>query len=268
MWKWEAVGEAKAVIVMVHGALEHHGRYGWLIEQWQLAGFHVVMGDLPGQGVTARSNRGHIESFDDYLHEVREWILAAYDFDLPVFLLGHGMGGLISIRIFQEEEGMSLAGLILSSPSLGLVKKQSKLKMAKLRAMNIVMPTYKINPGFSIKDATRNIDVQEADLHDGLTIKKVSARWYSEFLESIQLAFENIENTNDIPMLLMQSGKDNMVAKKAVKEWFNHALLSEKRYKEWPNFYHEIFNEPERHEVFEYALDFAMGQLKAIGYLY
>ena len=28
MWKWEAEGEAKAVIVMVHGAMEHHGRYG------------------------------------------------------------------------------------------------------------------------------------------------------------------------------------------------------------------------------------------------
>jgi len=65
MWKWEADGEAKAVIVMVHGELEHHGRYGWLIEQWRLAGFHVIMGDLPGQGLTSRVNRGHIESFDD-----------------------------------------------------------------------------------------------------------------------------------------------------------------------------------------------------------
>ncbi len=267
MWKWEAVGEAKAVIVMVHGALEHHGRYGWLIEQWQLAGFHVIMGDLPGQGLTARTNRGHIESFDDYLHEVREWILAAYDFDLPVFLLGHGMGGLISIRILQEER-MSLAGVILSSPSLGLVQKLSKLQMAKLRAMNIIMPTYKINPGFSVNDATRNNDVREADLNDGLTIKKVSVSWYSELLEAIQLAFESIENTNDIPMLLMQSGEDKIVEKKAVKDWFNHAPLSEKRYKEWPSYYHEIFNEPDRYEVFEYALDFAIGQLKSIGYLY
>ena len=55
MWKWEAEGEAKAVVVMVHGAMEHHRRYGWLIEMWRLSGFHVIMGDLPGQGMTTRA---------------------------------------------------------------------------------------------------------------------------------------------------------------------------------------------------------------------
>ena len=39
MWKWEAEGEAKAVIVMVHGAMEHHRRYGWLIEMWRHPAF-------------------------------------------------------------------------------------------------------------------------------------------------------------------------------------------------------------------------------------
>jgi lysophospholipase len=267
MWKWEADGDAKAVIVMVHGELEHHGRYGWLIEKWRLAGFHVIMGDLPGQGMTSRVNRGHIESFDDYLHEIREWILAAYEFDLPVFLLGHSMGGLIAIRMLQEEH-LNLAGVILSSPCLGLVHKPSKLQNARVRFMSVMMPTYNLNTGFTLKEATKNIDVQEADLHDNLYVKKVSVGWYSELLKAIQQAFEKIETTKDIPMLLMQGGEDKIVEKKAVKEWFNHAPLSEKRYKEWPGFYHEIFNEPERKEVFEYALDFAIGQLKSIGYLY
>lgn len=137
-----------------------------------------------------------------------------------------------------------------------------------MSVMKVVMSTYTVNPGFTLKDATRNRDVQEADLHDGLAVKKVSVGWYSELLEAIQQAFENIEATKDIPMLLMQSGEDKIVEKKAVKEWFNHAPLSEKRYKEWPGYYHELFNEPERKEVFEYALDFAIGQLKSIGYLY
>ena len=41
----------------------------------------------------------------------------------------------------------------------------------------------------------------------------------------------------------------------------------EKRFKEWPKFYHEIFNEPDREDVFEYAKDFVASQLKAIGYI-
>jgi lysophospholipase len=66
---------------------------------------------------------------------------------------------------------------------------------------------------------------------------------------------------------VMQGGDDKIVKKAYVKEWFNHAPLSEKRFKEWAKCYHEIFNEPEREEVFEYAKDFVNSQLKSIGYI-
>ncbi len=91
MHKWEAVNP-KGVIVMVHGAAEHHGRYRWLIEMWRSVGMHVIMGDLPGQGLTTR-RRGHILSFDEYVYEVEEWVREAQKYDLPIFLLGHSMGG-------------------------------------------------------------------------------------------------------------------------------------------------------------------------------
>jgi lysophospholipase len=267
MWKWEAEGDAKAVIVMVHGALEHHRRYGWLIEMWRSSGFHVIMGDLPGQGLTTRINRGHIDSFDEYLLEVKEWISAAYEFDLPVFLLGHSMGGLIAIRMLQEEK-MSLAGVILSSPCVGLVNYPSKILNMLSHGLNVILPTFRMSPGLTVEMATRNEDVKMADLNDSLYITKVSVRWYRELVASMELAFENIGKVQDVPVLLMQAGDDIIVDKTSVKEWFNHVPLSEKRYKEWPKCYHEIFNEPEREEVFEYARDFVMSQLKAIGYVY
>ena len=51
MWKWEADGQAKAVIAIFHGAYENHRWYAWLIEKLRLEGFHIVMGDLPNHGV-------------------------------------------------------------------------------------------------------------------------------------------------------------------------------------------------------------------------
>jgi lysophospholipase len=95
----------------------------------------------------------------------------------------------------------------------------------------------------------------------------VSVRWYRELVHAIKLAFENQEKTQDIPMLVMQGGEDKIVNKATVKNWFNQAPLSEKRFKEWPKCYHEIFNEPEREEIFEYAKDFVDSQLKTLGYL-
>jgi lysophospholipase len=266
MWKWETEGEAKAVIVMVHGAMEHHRRYGWLIEMWRMAGFHVIMGDLPGQGMTTRSRRGHIDSFDEYIIEVKDWIQAAYRYDLPVFLLGHSMGGLIAIRLLQEER-VNLAGVILSSPCLGLIHSPSKFLDIASHGLNVVFPSLRINSGLTIEMATRNQDVLAADSGDSLYITKVSVRWYRELADAIKQAFLKIETTQDVPMLVMQAGDDRIVNKVPVKEWFNHTPLSEKRFKEWPKFYHEIFNEPEREDVFEYAKDFVSSQLKAIGYI-
>lgn len=266
MWKWEPEGEAKAVIVMVHGAMEHHRRYGWLIEKWRASGFQIIMGDLPGHGLTTRSRRGHIDSFDEYIIEVKEWIQTAYQFDLPVFLLGHSMGGLISIRLLQEER-LNLAGVILSSPCLGLVKRPSKVLDLLSYGLNMIVPSLKMNSGISVDIATRNPEVIEADENDTLYVKKVSIRWYRELADAMKLAFTNINKIQDVPMLVMQGGDDKIVTKATVTDWFNGVPLSEKRFKEWPKSYHEIFNEPEREEVFEYAKDFVDSQLKAIGYI-
>ena len=266
MWKWEAEGEAKAVIVMVHGAMEHHRRYGWLIEMWRSSGFHIIMGDLPGQGMTTRSRRGHIDSFDEYLIEVKDWVQAAYTYDLPVFLLGHSMGGLIVIRLLQQEE-LNIAGVILSSPCLGLVQTPSGFLNALSHGLNVVYPALRMNSGLTVEMATRNKDVREADLNDTLYVTKVSIRWYRELVSAMKSAFEDMGKIQDVPMLVMQGGDDKIVNKNVVREWFNAGPLSEKRFKEWQKCYHEIFNEPERDEVFEYAKDFVISQLKSIGYI-
>lgn len=266
MWKWEAEGAAKAVIVIVHGAMEHHGRYKWLIQMWRSAGYHVVMGDLPGQGMTTRAFRGHIDSFDEYIDEVKTWLEVAYEYSLPVFLLGHSMGGLVAIRLLQEEQ-WELAGVILSSPCLGLKKQPPKLIRGISHGLNLILPTYKVDSGLSPDLVTRNMEVREGDLNDSLYVRKVSVRWYRELEEAMKAAFEEIPELQDVPLLVMQGGDDLVVDKKKVREWFNYNLLSEKQFKEWPNLYHEIFNEPEREDVFRYAVGFIETRLRILGYV-
>lgn len=266
MWKWETEGDAKGVIVIIHGAMEHHGRYKWVTQMWLSAGYHVVMGDLPGQGMTTRAYRGHIDSFDEYLDEVKSWIEEAYEYSLPVFLLGHSMGGLISIRLLQEEE-WDIAGVILSSPCLGLVTKPRKFLTMLSHGLNIVMPQFRVDSGLTPEMATRSAEIRESDRNDTLYITKVSVRWYCELAQAMKDAFEEIPEFQDVPLLVMQGGDDRIVNKKAVREWFNYNLASEKQYKEWPKLYHEIFNEPERDDVFQYALSFVENRLKILGYV-
>lgn len=131
MWNYEAE-EAKAVIVIVHGAMEYHGRYEAVAEMWNHNGYHVVMGDLPSHGTTSR-NRGHIDSFDEYIEEVKLWVKEARKYRLPIFIFGHSMGGLIVIRMMQETKREDVDGIILSSPCLGVLAGPSAPLQAALK---------------------------------------------------------------------------------------------------------------------------------------
>lgn len=266
MWKWEADEDPKAVIVIVHGAMEHHGRYNWLIEMWRSSGFHVIMGDLPGQGMTSRSQRGHIESFDEYIFEIKDWVQTSYQFNVPVFLLGHSMGGLAVIRTIQEEK-LNLAGVILSAPCLDLVKYPSSFLGVLSIFLNRAAPQLKFSSGLSIESVTRNEEAKDLALNDTLYVTKVSVRWYRELLKAMKLATSKISNVPDIPLLVLQGGNDKIVNKLAVNDWFNKVSLSEKQYKIWPESYHEIFSEPEREEVFQYAKNFVETRLNSLGYI-
>lgn len=263
MRKWEAVGKAKGVVVIVHGAMEHQGRYSWLREMWVLSGFHVVVGDLPGQGLTTRSQRGHIDSFDEYVIEVKKWMQEAEEYRLPVFLLGHSMGGLTVIRLLQEEE-QEVAGAILSSPCLGLAHYPPMPVNALSVGLNWIAPELKVNSNLDVNLATRNRDAKDRALNDSLLVTKVSVRWYRELLGAMKQAFTNLSNFPEIPLLVMQGGDDKIVNKIDVQNWFNELNIPEKLYKEWPQCYHEIFNEPEKEMIFEYAKSFAELQLRLL----
>lgn len=266
MRKWETFDTAKAVIVIVHGAMEHQGRYGWLIEKWRINGYHVIVGDLPGHGLTTRSHRGHINSFTEYTDEVYVWIEEAKTYALPVFLLGHSMGGLTVIRLLQERE-VAVDGIILSSPCLGLIDYPSAPLKALSVGLNWIAPQVRVESHLEIDLVTRSEDEKMRAMNDSLYVTKVSVRWYRELLKAMKMAFVDRAKFPDISLLLMQGGDDKIVNKQDVGKWFNELAISEKTYKEWQACYHEIFNEPEREAIFNYAKDFAETRLRMLGYV-
>jgi lysophospholipase len=250
MWKWE-VTNAKGVFVIVHGAGEHHGRYSWLVEKWNQEGFHVIMGDLPGQGTSTR-RRGHIDSFDDYIETVADWVEKAEQYKLPIYLLGHSMGGLVVIRTLMEKD-LHVEAVLLSSPCLGLAQPPLKRTKVLAKVLNVFSPAVRFQSNHEPGTATRNEEVLQEDAEDPLYVRKVSVRWYRELEKAMEIAHEKIGEFPDLPLLLLQAGDDRICDKDRAKDWFNRVPLTEKAYKEWRDLFHEVFNEPERGNVFQYA---------------
>ncbi|WP_096202605.1 alpha/beta hydrolase [Bacillus sp. FJAT-45350] len=251
----------KATMIIVHGAGEHHRRYEWLAEQWNRQGVEVIMGDLPGQGKT-RGKRGHIQSFKQYIDTVYSWYQEAEKSNLPIFILGHSMGGLVVIRTIIEKKLTNVSGVILSSPCLGLAKPPSKFVSIASKAFNYVAPSFSAPSNIRSQNTTRNEEVREQYSTDELRVRKVSIRWYQELLKAIRISHRETDKWNsNLPLLVLQAGDELVTDKNAAKQWFNTIESHEKIYKEWSGLYHELFNEPERNDVFTYAKGFVQQKL-------
>ena len=87
------------VVTLVHGAFEYSGRYNAFIRTLAEHGVATVSGDLPGHG-RSPGRRGDIEHFDRYVDTVQYFLQIGkqtFGDHLPRVLLGHSMGGLISV---------------------------------------------------------------------------------------------------------------------------------------------------------------------------
>lgn len=244
----------KGTIVIVHGAFEHSGRYDGVVKRFIQEGYHVITGDLPGQGET-EGKRGHIESFKQYINTIEKWVYRAEEFELPIYLLGHSMGGLAVSRALQEMS-LPIKGVILSSPCIGIVDEPPKGVQAFAKVCNVIAPSLLVSGNLNPLHVTRNEEVRERDRKDTLIIQKVSVRWFTELQNAMVEVQHKIQQFPDIPTLVMQAGDDKLVRKEVVKQWYEKLPVTNKTFIEWEGLYHEIFFEPEGEEVFQKALSF------------
>ena len=112
---WRPATTARAVVVICHGVNSHGGQYGWTGEQLQAAGFAVYALDLRGRGKSDGA-RFYVENVADYVSDVAATVKLAKSREpgLPVFLLGHSAGGVVSC-VYTLENQAELSGLICES---------------------------------------------------------------------------------------------------------------------------------------------------------
>jgi alpha-beta hydrolase superfamily lysophospholipase len=112
---WAPSGSPRAVVVICHGVNSHGGQYIWAGEQLSAAGYAVYALDLRGRG-KSEGERFYVENVSDYVSDVSAVIKLAKSRNpgLPVFLLGHSAGGVVSCTYTLDNQS-ELAGLICES---------------------------------------------------------------------------------------------------------------------------------------------------------
>ncbi|BAS45809.1 lysophospholipase [Staphylococcus schleiferi] len=266
MWKWETDSKAKGVIVIVHNMLEHTGRYAYVITHLKRNGYHVIMGDLPGQGQTSRMNKGQIESFEIYQERVLEWIEIAEAYHLPTFIIGVGLGGLICVNLLEKVQ-LDIEGLILISPLMAFHNSNKTRKNFLTANIGDVSKSAKFDLGFQVTDLTRNPEVQEETLNDAMMLKKVSYHWYKEVIRTMKETADHMDQFMRIPMCVMYGTEDVISDTKVTYQFVNNLSYDELYFKAWEGLAHEIHNEPEREAVMRYILSFLNNKVFTAGYL-
>jgi alpha-beta hydrolase superfamily lysophospholipase len=112
---WSPNGTARAVVLIVHGVNSHSGYFLWPGEQLAGNGLAVYAVDLRGRG-NSDGERYYIDELSDYTSDVEGLMAVAKREhpDLPIYVLGHSAGGVVSC-IFTLEHQDELAGLICES---------------------------------------------------------------------------------------------------------------------------------------------------------
>jgi len=112
---WRPDGKARGAVVIVPGFNAHSGYYGWVAEQFVEIGLAVYAEDLRGRG-NSDGERFYVEKFEDYVSDVEAVvaIVKSREPNLPVFMLGHSAGGVVSC-LYTLDHQAELAGLICES---------------------------------------------------------------------------------------------------------------------------------------------------------
>ncbi len=116
--RWLPSGEPRAEVLLVHGFIEHGGRYAPTAEALARRGYAVSVMDLRGHG-KSDGPRCWIRSFDEYIDDLDCFFdrVVRRAEGKPVFVLGHSLGGLIAV-LWCIRCQRKPSGLILSGPAL------------------------------------------------------------------------------------------------------------------------------------------------------
>ena len=223
-----------------HGVNSHGGQYLWAAEQFVKNGYAVYALDLRGRG-RSEGERFYVENVADYVSDVAGVVRIAKSRDagVPVFLLGHSAGGVVS-SVYALENQAELAGFICESfafqvPAPGFA-------LAAIKGLSHLAPRL---PVLKLKneDFSRDPKAVEALNNDPLTAHEVQPAITVAALvradERLREEFPRIT----LPVLIMHGTEDKATICHG-SEFFHKTVGSkDKTLKLYEGHYHDLLND-------------------------
>lgn len=246
------VDHPKANILIIHGLNEHCLRYAHVAKALNDIGLSVYTFDLRGHGQSG-GERSFVSDIDEYREDV-ENAYRQIPKNIPLFILGHSMGGMIAVKFLLYNEKTDVKGVILTGAALEVgddITPMTQKVVGFLGKLAPKLKTVKLNPTMISRDA----DQVALYISDPLISKEGGKAGLALALlneiKSLKTQFKNF----NYPTLIMHGGDDKITNPEGSKQLFAQALSPDKTLKIWDGAYHEIFNEINKNEVITYMTD-------------
>ncbi len=240
------VDKAKAVIVIVHGLCEHSGRYDYVASKLNTFGYSVYRFDNRGHGRSG-GEKGYVENFNQFIDDAAKItdMAKAENTNVPVFMLGHSMGGFVTAAYGVKYPG-GLSGQVLSGAATII-----QPLLAGLEGIDFSANAHDPIANALSAQVSRDPKVVEDYVNDSLNLKEFSTWLMSEaFLRGARWLMENT-GSYAYPCLILHGGKDLIVTPDSSRQFYERIGSQDKSLKIYEGLYHEILNEPEKDTVIE-----------------
>jgi alpha-beta hydrolase superfamily lysophospholipase len=239
----------RALVVIAHGVGEDSSRYARTAARLVDDGYGVYALDHRGHGRSG-GPRALIDRMDNAVADLDTLIVRARDEypGLKVFLLGHSMGGTLSLRYAMRHQDR-LAGLILSGPFASLEGAPPPVR-ALGRALSLLaprLPLIRVDPSL----VSRDPEVVKAYVEDPLVYHgKLPARTLGELAAAVD-SFPNGVRAITLPTMILYGTADALCPPSGSAMLYDRIGSSDKMLKGYDGLFHEILNEPEQGQVLD-----------------
>lgn len=243
---WRPRGEARAVVVIVHGLKDHSSRYQALAERLAQQGFAVHAFDLRGHG-RSEGLRVWVDSFDDHLGDLDIFMgrLKEEEKGKPTLLFGHSMGGAIS-TLYTITHKPDLKGLVLSGAALAIDTPAAVVGGSKfVAALSPAAALFQLD----LKQFSRDPAVLADNEKDPLVHQPPApVHTAVELLGAVERIQAHMEEIT-VPLFVMHGEADKVTPPEGSKTLVQRARSTDKVLKLYPGLYHDLLHEPEREKV-------------------
>ena len=244
--QWAPDGTPRADILLVHGLAEHMGRYVHVAEALTAAGYQVTGLELRGHG-ESEGRRGHVDEWRQYVDDFRA---ASFKIGRSHYVVAHSMGSLVTLDALRKLIGPDILGVALSNPLLGVAVKAPAIKLWASGLLSKVWPTLALGNELDTNHLSRDVAVIKAYEEDPLVYGTITPRWFTEMNSAIERVFAHASRAT-VPLFMLLGDGDRITSIDAAHAFFESYGAADKDCITYPGLYHEIFNEPEKDQVFQ-----------------